>query len=151
MPNYERPAFDPSLAERLSKPVRGLAKHQRRDKRAKADTREARNKTTVRKRDGYKSRWPWDTGTILEVAHLTHKGMSSDINTTRSIPALMVLVSREVHQGPHSLHSGDKRIVFLTKEKADGPVAFLEKRGGRWAEIDRELWPGMLAPRKDAR
>lgn len=135
----------------LSKPIRGQAKASRRDRRAKADTREARHKTTVRKRDGHKSRWPGDDGQPLEVAHLTHKGMGGDIHTERSVPALMILVSRNVHQGPSSLHSGDRCVLFLTKEKANGPVAFLEKRGGKWAEVARELWPGMLAPAKDPR
>lgn len=147
MPNYERPAFSPCQP----KPVRGEKKAEHREKQAKADTKEARNKSAVRKRDSHRSRWPNDTGTILEVAHLTHKGMGGDPNTERSVQPLMILVSRDVHQGPMSLHSGDRRVQFLTKEKANGPVAFLEKRGGKWAEIARELWPGQLAPAKDAR
>lgn len=146
-PNYERPAF----AGSLQKPVRGEKKHAHREKQKTADSKEARNKTAVRKRDSYRSRWPNDTGTPLEVAHLTHKGMGGDPNTERSVPALMILVSRDVHQGPKSLHSGDRRVQFLSKEKANGPVAFLEKRGGKWVEIARELWPGQLAPAKDAR
>lgn len=139
------------VARSLQKPARGAAKYQRRERHAKADTREARHKTTVRKRDGYRSRWPGDDGQPLEVAHLTHKGLGGDVQTLRSVPALMILVSRAVHQGPYSLHSGDRRVVFLTPEKASGPVAFLERRGGKWAEVARELWPGVLAPRKDAR
>ncbi len=142
---------EPLPAPDLTKPARGFAKHERRERHAKADDREARNKTAVRKRDSYRSRWPGDEGQPLEVAHLTHKGMGGDINTVRSVPALMILVSRDVHQGPHSLHTDRKRIQFLTPEKANGPVAFLEKRGTKWVEIARELWPGMLAPQKDCR
>jgi hypothetical protein len=149
-PNYERPDFSPCK----DKPARGEAKHEHRARHAAADTREARNKTTVRKRDSHRSRWPGDDGQPLEVAHLTHKGIGGDMNTERSIPALMILVSRDVHQGPRSLTSGDLRIVFLTDEQANGPVAFLERVsrvGNVWREIRRELWPGTLAPEKDAR
>lgn len=139
------------LAKSLQKPARGTAKHDHRVRHAQADTREARHKTTVRKRDGHRSRWPGDEGLPLEVAHLSHKGIGGDAQTLRSIPALMILVSRDVHQGPYSLHSGDRRVQFLTPEKANGPIAFLEKRGSKWAEVARELWPGVLAPKKDAR
>jgi hypothetical protein len=142
---------EPLPAVDLTKPARGFAKYQRREKHAKADNKEARNKTAVRKRDGYTSRWPDDDGQPLEVAHLTHKGMGGDITTTRSTPDRMILVSRAVHQGPRSLHSGDRRVVFLTPERTNGPVAFLEKRGMKWVEIARELWPGTLAPKKDQR
>lgn len=147
MPNYERPTFSPCQP----KPVRGEAKAQQREKQTKADSRESRHKSTVRKRDSQRSRWPGDDGQPLEVAHLSHKGMGGDVTTVRSVPALMILVSRAVHQGPKSLHSGDRMVKFLTKEKADGPVVFLEKQGTKWIEVGRELWPGMLAPKKDAR
>lgn len=133
---------------KLAKPSRGEKKHEHRQRHAKADAREARHKTTVRKRDWYRSRWPGDDATPLEVAHLTHKGIGGDAKTERSIPALMVLVSRAVHQGPRSLHSGDRRVVFLTPECANGPIAFHEKRGGKWIEVAREQWPGKLAPAK---
>jgi hypothetical protein len=136
---------------KLTKPSRGEKKYQHRQRQEKADTREARHKTAVRKRDSYRSRWPGDDGTRLEVAHLTHKGMGGDASTLRSIPTLMILVSREVHRGTFSLHSGDRRVIFLTPECASGPVAFLEKRGGKWIEVGRELWPGKLAPAKDQR
>lgn len=152
MPNYERPAFDPELAEGLQKPVRGKAKAEHRQRHADADTREERNKTKVRRRDSHRSRWPGDDGMPLEVAHLNHKGIGGDSQTIRSVTPLMILVSKDVHQGPRSLTSGDKRVVFLTDEKADGPCAFLERVsrvGNVWKEIGRELWPGQLAPEKN--
>lgn len=142
------------LAKRLQKPARGEAKADHRKRHASADSREDRNKSKARKRDSYRSRWPGDHGTVLEVAHLTHKGIGGDAETSRSVPELMVLVSKAVHQGPRSLHSGDKRILFLTPEKANGPCAFLERVsrvGNVWKEIARELWPGTLAPPKDTR
>lgn len=145
------PITEDDIRKRLERPARGEMKHEHRQRHAQADTREARNKTTVRKRDNRRSRWPGDEGQPLEVAHLSHKGIGGDATTARSIPALMILVSRDVHQGPRSLHSGHLRVVFLTEEKANGPVAFLEKRGTQWAEVARELWPGTLAPMKDAR
>jgi hypothetical protein len=36
-------------------------------------------------------------------------------------------------------------VLYLTKEKANGPCAFLERRGPKWIEVARELWPGVLA------
>lgn len=136
----------------IPKPHRGEAKAERRARRAAANSREDRNKSKVRVRDSRRSRWPGDDGEPLEVAHLTHKGISSDINTTRSVPALMITLSRQMHQGPRSLHSGDLRVLFLTPEKANGPCAFLERVSrvpDVWREVGRELWPGMLAPRKE--
>lgn len=150
-PNYARPAVDAETLDRLRKPPRGEAKAQHRQRHATADSREERNKTKVRRRDSHRSRWPGDEGQPLEVAHLTHKGIGGDAETVRSVPDLMILVSKAVHQGPRSLHSGDRRVVFLTPEKANGPCAFLERVsriGNVWKEVGRELWPGVLAPQK---
>lgn len=135
------------------KPRRGSAKRARIRRKAKADAREDREKTKVRKRDGH-CRWPHLTPedrelcrrTRTEVGHLTHKGMGGDPQTIRSRSHLMIRVC--CHQGTGSLHSGDRRVVYLTKEKANGPLAFLERRGRtQWVEVARELWPGVLAPR----
>lgn len=168
-PNYDRPAYmrsfwksepaatkapanDVPLSERLKRPARGTAKLARIKKHRAADSREDREKTKVRKRDGH-CRWPHldpdqrelCRRTRTEVAHLTHKGMGGDPQTIRSKAPLMIRVC--CHQGPGSLHSGDRKVQFLTKEKADGPLAFLERRRGeKWAEVARELFPGVLAP-----
>lgn len=142
------------MAERLKKPARGAAKLDRIVRKRKADDREDREKTKVRKRDGH-CRWPHldpdarelCRRTRTEVAHLTHKGMGGDPRTIRSRAPLMIRVC--CHQGPGSLHSGDRKVQFLSPQKADGPLAFLERRGReKWAEVARELWPGVLAPRK---
>jgi hypothetical protein len=146
------PITEDDIRERLKKPARGEAKAAHRERHATADTREARHKTAVRRRDSGRSRWPGDEGQPLEVAHLTHKGIGGDALTLRSVPLLMILVSRDVHQGPRSLTSGDLRVVFLTDEQANGPCAFLERVsrvGNVWREVGRELWPGMLAPAKE--
>lgn len=147
------------LAKRLVRPARGSAKLARMKKKRMADDRESRNKTKVRKRDGH-CRWPHATDEERELcrrersecAHLTHKGAGGDVLTIRSKPNLMINVCKPVHQGPGSLHAGDRKVSFLTAEKADGPLVFYERRGrSAWAEVGRELWPGVLAPRKDQR
>lgn len=150
MPNYDRPAFDPDVADALKRPARGTAKLERIQRHKRADAREDREKTKVRKRDGH-CRWPHLNPdhrelclrTRTEVAHLSHKGIGGDPLTIRSRAPLMVRVC--CHQGPGSLHSGDRRVVYLTPEKADGPLAFLERRGKKWAEVAREIYPGVLA------
>ena len=144
--NYERPAFSPCDP----KPVRGTAKLARIVRKRQADTREDREKTKVRKRDGH-CRWPHLNPdhrelcrrTRTEVAHIGHKGMGGDPQTVRSRANKMIRVC--CHQGPGSLHSGDRKVLYLTPEKADGPLAFLERRGLKWIEVARELWPGVLA------
>ena len=138
------------------KPSRGAAKLARIVRKMKADNREDVQKQKVRKRDGH-CRWPHLTPETKElcrrsrpeVAHLTHKGMGGDPQTIRSKAQLMVRVC--CHQGAGSLHSGDRKVVYLSPEKADGPLAFLERRGPRWVETAREIWPGVLAPEKDHR
>jgi hypothetical protein len=143
---------EPLPPPNLQKPSRGEAKADHRKRHADADNREERNKTKVRRRDSHRSRWPGDDGQPLEVAHLNHKGIGGDSTTARSVTPLMILVSKAVHQGPKSLHSGDRKVLFLTPEKADGPCAFLERVsrvGNVWKEIGRELWPGQLAPEKN--
>lgn len=139
-----------SLVRIGPKPPRGSAKLARIRKKKKADHREDVEKGKVRKRDGH-CRWPHldpdqrelCRRTRTEVAHLTHKGMGGDPLTIRSKATLMVRVC--CHQGPGSLHSGDRKVLYLTKEKANGPCAFLERRGPKWVEVARELWPGVLA------
>lgn len=148
-PDYKRPAFSPCTA----KPMRGTAKLARIRKQAKADTREDAEKAKVRKRDGH-CRWPHLTPeqrelcrrTRTEVAHLTHKGMGGDPLTIRSRQELMIRVC--CHQGPGSLHAGDRRVAYLSPKKADGPLAFSERRAKKaWVEVARELSPGVLAPK----
>lgn len=145
-----------SLVRIGPKPPRGTAKLARIGRQKKADGKEQHQKTKVRKRDGH-CRWPHLTPearelcrrTRTEVAHLTHKGMGGDPQTLRSRAELMIRVC--CHQGTGSLHSGDRKVLFLTREKADGPLAFLERRGQKWAEVARELWPGVLAKSFDGR
>jgi hypothetical protein len=151
-PNYRRPPFSPPG----QKPARGTKKLEHIDKTATAKTKEDKNKSKVRKRDGH-CRWPHLTPEAkalchrehAECAHLTAKGAGGDPLSIRSTPELMINVCAPVHQGVGSLHAGDRKVLFLTKDKAAGPLAFFERRGarGKWVEVARELWPGVLAPR----
>jgi hypothetical protein len=146
------PITDADTQKRLEKPMRGAAKLDRIIRGKAAHAKEDREKAKVRSRDGH-CRWPHPNPdlrelcarTRTEVAHLTHKGMGGDPQTIRSKAALMVRVC--CHQGPGSLHSGDRKVVFLSPEKANGPCAFLERIGktAKWKEVGRELWPGVLA------
>jgi hypothetical protein len=174
-PNYERPAFTGSLwktepkvtaapkeksaAEKLEKPPRGSAKLERIVRQKKADAKESAAKTAVRKRDKH-CRWPHFTDEARELcrrshseaAHLNAKGGGGDKLSLRSTPKLLINVCAPVHQGPGSLHAGDRKVGFLTPEKANGPLVFFERRRGeKWAEVGRELFPGVLAPKKDVR
>jgi hypothetical protein len=135
--------------------MRGTAKLARIVKKAKADNKEDAEKAKVRKRDGH-CRWPHLTPELKELcrrtrtecAHLTAKGMGGDPQTVRSKAKLVIRVC--CHQGVGSLHSGDRKVLYLTPEKAEGPLAFLERRNRtQWAEVARELFPGILAPAKD--
>lgn len=51
------------------------------------------------------------------------------------------------HQGPGSIHAGEKRVDPLSPDGANGPCLFLEKRGGRWIEAGREIHLGILESR----
>lgn len=150
VPNYERPAFAGSLL----KPARGTKKLEHIASQKKADSKEDAEKAKVRKRDGH-CRWPHLTPEakelcrreVSEVAHMSAKGAGGDKLSIRSQAKLMIRVCKPVHQGPGSLHAGDRKVVYLTKDKAAGPLAFLERRGReKWAEVARELFPGVLAP-----
>ena len=99
----------------LAKPAKGTAKAERASRRRDVENSERKNKALVRKRDKT-CRWPGcecKGRTLgLEVAHLKAKGMGGD-HGKRSTPDQMILLCRERHQGPWSLHSGHCRI-YLT-------------------------------------
>lgn len=91
-------------------------------------SKELSTKTQLRVRDGIGCRWPgceyWKHGVIVEGAHLIDKGMGGDPKQLRTQVELMIRLCKIHHQGPCSLHSGHRRIDFLTDRKADGPCAF---------------------------
>lgn len=122
----------------LPKPAKGTARAALLAKRAKVRTAEANAKAAVRTRDGGVCRWPgcgergkrWR----LEVAHLVSKGIGGD-GGTRSTPDQMALLCFQCHQGPRSLHSGDKRIAPVTAQGADGPLRFEEQSEAGWRVV----------------
>jgi len=80
----------------------------------------------------------------LEVAHQRHRGMGGNPKGDRTTTAGLVLLCVARHQGSLSVHSGDLRWVGLTKDGADGPIAW-ETMGvdGRWIELVREVRCGV--------
>jgi 5-methylcytosine-specific restriction endonuclease McrA len=95
---------------------------ERRHKRQARMSAERIAKAAARKRDHGKCRWPHRCGVSghgLEVAHIVSKSVGGP-NATENL----ILVCREIHQGPVSMHSGDLHIEKLTDAGADGCVAF---------------------------
>lgn len=95
---------------------------ERRAKRQARISAERIAKAAVRKRDHGKCRWPHRCGVSgygLEVAHIVSKSLGGP-NATENL----ILVCREIHQGPVSMHSGDLHIEKLTDDGADHCLAF---------------------------
>lgn len=111
---------------------------ERREKRKKAKAFEEGEKRKVRTRD-VRCRWPSceycrEFKPRLEVAHLNDKGMGGD-HGLRSTADQMLLLCFLIHQGPRSLHSGDRRIEPLTERGTDGPCLFLELKEAGWCVV----------------
>ena len=91
-------------------------------------SKELSTKTQLRIRDGVGCRWPgceyWKQGVIVEGAHLVDKGMGGDPKQLRTKIELMMRLCKVHHQGPHSLHSGHRQILFMTPRQANGPCMF---------------------------
>jgi len=123
---------------------------ERHEKRAKRTSHEKSEKEKVRRRDRH-CRWPSCecralkiAANVEEVAHLEAKGMGGDKLGIRTQASKMMLLCHLVHQGPNSLHSGDKRIAPLTAAGTDGPCAFdVRTKTGQWVELARETAIGV--------
>ncbi len=102
---------------------------ERAEKKAAVKKHELSEKAKVRKRDKT-CRWPAcpcaKLGIRLEVAHLENKAMGGDPQQIRTQAAKMILLCHTVHQGPLSLHSGDRKIEPLTTAGTSGPCRFWE-------------------------
>ena len=85
-------------------------------KRRKVVAHETQQKAIVRERDDYRCRVPgcMNPRRQLEVAHLEDKGMGGDPTGIRSTPAKMLVLCRDHHQGPKSVHSG--HLVIAPKD-----------------------------------
>lgn len=95
-------------------------------------SKELTTKTKLRVRDGVGCRWPgceyWKQGVIVEGAHLVDKGAGGDPKQLRTQVDLMMRLCKIHHQGPMSLHSGHREIVFLTDRNANGPCTFKTRK-----------------------
>lgn len=113
---------------------------------------EADQKAKVRRRDGAATswrgcRWPLDDCPYCsqkmklrkEVAHINDKGMGGD-HGLRSSADQMMLFCHLIHQGPDSIHSGDREVRMRTKAGTDGPCDFYHH--GKC--VGREVRPGVL-------
>lgn len=136
------------------KPDRGAYRLKQRQAKRSTATAERDVKREVKVRDRWRCRWPHATREHtaqcrvfrVEACHLTHKGMGGDPQALRTKRALLITFGLQCHQArKDSLDAKDRRVVFLTARKADGPCAFEGKRGGRWIEVGRELSVGVLA------
>ena len=112
---------------------------ERKDRRKAIDAFEDAEKRKVRLRDVI-CRWPDCEDcrrykTRLEVAHLEAKGMGGDKSSLRSVASKMILCCFLVHQGPRSLHSGDRRITPLTEHGTNGPCSFEMATEAGWITV----------------
>jgi hypothetical protein len=88
---------------------------------------EDRNKTAVRKDDGYMCRFPRCSchakRTEPEVAHWKHKGAGGDPGKQRSEPENLICLCPPRHRESRvSLHAGTVRLEYLTEYGARGAV-----------------------------
>lgn len=135
----------------LTKPsaaTRRLVKHQARQS---LKAHEATEKAKVRKRDGYRCRFPLcgchALKLRLEVAHLHHKGIGGNPKGDRSTAAGMVLLCVQRHQdGLVSWHHGTLRAVPLTPEGANGNLQWEVREGDDWIVVAVEIGPWHISP-----
>lgn len=140
----------------IKKPSRTARKKAERETKLARRAHEDKEKAKVRKRDRYACRFPLcgcrQLGLRLEVSHDEHKGMGGNPSGDRSTADKMILFCTHRHQhGNISRHHGTLRLVYLTKDGTNGPVAFelhgdAFGRSGTWFEVARETRPGHLAP-----
>lgn len=115
----------------LAKPAKGSALIERKDRAKEIRAHEDAEKAKVRKRDKH-CIWPRCENCQvykprLECAHGQAKGMGGD-HGERSDADNMSYVDYLTHQGPHSIHSGHRRIRPLdAKLGHNGPRACEER------------------------
>lgn len=137
------------------KDPRGAARlKQRMDRKAAVEAQEAVMAAALR-RDGRRCRWPHETREEAEIcrmlatvhaAHIGHRGMGGDPDLARTKRELLIAFGVRCHDRYDGrLGARNRRIVFLTPKKADGPCAFEVKLDGKWIEIRREISIGVLA------
>lgn len=146
--------FDPKLAEKLKKPLRGDARIKRKRASKKAKAAQDTVMDEAKRRDHHRCRWPHETSEEREIcrmlgvqaAHIGHRGMGGDRELKRTKLELVIAFGVRCHDRYDGrLGPRNRRVVFLTDKKACGPCAFEVKLGGKWVEIGREVSIGVLA------
>ncbi len=115
-------------------------------KRRMTEKHERQQKALVRARD-LGCRWPHcpchRQSIRLEAAHVKAKGMGGD-HGERSGASNMILLCYLAHQGPHSLHSGDRRVVPVDERRGtNGPCRFETKIDNAWVVVETESHIGI--------
>jgi hypothetical protein len=123
------------------KPAKGTYLIERKDRRKAVEAFEDAEKQKVRVRDKH-CRWPDCADcrrykTRLEVAHLNDKGIGGD-HGVRSTADQMMLLCFLVHQGPRSVHTGDRKITPLTNGGTNGPCQFEIATEAGWVVVHVE-------------
>lgn len=125
---------------------RGAAVLEKLEKRKAVKSAEDAEKRKVRLRDKT-CRWPHcKPETRLEVAHVVSKGMGGDKGGNRSAAHQLILLCFLCHQGPISLHSGDRKVEPLTEAGTDGACIFWQQdEQGVWFVVAQEIQPFVYA------
>lgn len=141
----------PTLADQgrcaPQKPQRGSAILARDKADAERKQHEREVADAVKKRDGYKCRWPEAhkcRGGVLEAAHLRDKGMGGD-HGIRTFTANEITFCPWIHRrGPESIHGKQLKVEPETAGAgANGPCSFWKKDdAGEWFMVARELHIG---------
>jgi hypothetical protein len=120
-------------------------REERRERKATRLSQEKAAKAEAKRLDGGRCRWPHcvckgKEGT--ERAHLTAKGMGGTPDGSRNDPRNLISICHDIHRGPRSLHSGDRKIVPLTDDGARGPCEFWQRdERNDWFLVAREREP----------
>lgn len=145
------------------KPARGTQTRERAARSRRAGKTEQSVKDQAKERDGEVCRWPHQSGLEaaicrsfgsgrVEVAHTTHKGMGGDKKLLRTKRELLITFGPACHAIYDGRNRSDKkpnrRVVFLTPEKTDGPCAFEVLAGDKWVEIARETAVAVLEKKR---
>jgi hypothetical protein len=145
--NYQRPAF----TETNFKKGKVAAQLERITKKLQREDKENTAKTAAKKRDQHKCRWPHPRRAEREACRRSRwlEGMhwrSKSIEPTGAAQRKCIITGcPQVHQGPGSIHAGQKRIKPVDPQLLmDGPVIFEEQIGGRWVVVGVESHVGVL-------
>lgn len=117
-------------------------------------SKEDEQKAAVRKRDKW-CRFPLcgcrKYHLALHVSHQQHKGMGGNPNGERSTTSGMMYVCSARHrENRFAIDRGTVRWRALTKDGADGPVAWDVASGKTWKEVARERAVNHLEPLTEA-